>query len=109
MEVGVVGANIEDGRHRREQPLCSMNLAVARIAAARKAADAADVPFVINARTDSYLAARLFGGPADERCFEETVRRGRAYRDAGADCIFLPALPHPAIIPRLVPDIPRPI
>lgn len=109
IDVGVVGANIEDGTHRREQPLCSMNLAVARIDAARKAAEAAGIPFVINARTDSYLAARLFGRPADERCFEETVRRGQAYRDAGADCIFIPGLAHRETIRRLVHEIGGPI
>jgi len=106
---GVVGANIEDGTHRREQPLCSMNLAVARVHAARRAADAAGIPFVINARTDSYLAARLFNLAADGRCFEETVHRGRAYVEAGADCIFIPGLADRDTIGRLVAAIGAPI
>lgn len=105
MACGVVGANIEDGTHREEQPLCSMNLAVARVHAAREVADAAGIAFVINARTDAYLAARLFGRPHDETCFEETVRRAQAYRAAGADCIFIPGLADGATIGRLVQAI----
>ena len=106
---GIVGANIEDGTHRREQPLCSMNLAVARIHAVRQVADQAGIPFVINARTDSYLAARMFGLPVDQRCFDETVDRGRAYREAGADCIFIPGLADRDTIRRLVQAIGGPI
>ncbi|HTY69715.1 MAG TPA: isocitrate lyase/phosphoenolpyruvate mutase family protein [Alphaproteobacteria bacterium] len=109
IEGGVVGANIEDGTHRREQPLCSMNLAVARIHAARRAAEAAGIPFVINARTDSYLAARIFNQPQDAKSFEETVHRGRAYLEAGADCIFIPGLADPDTIGRLVAAINGPI
>ncbi len=109
IEGGVVGANIEDGTHRREQPLCSMNLAVARIHAARRAAEVAGIPFVINARTDSYLAARIFNQPQDAKCFEETVDRGRAYLEAGADCIFIPGLADPSTIGRLVAAIDGPI
>ena len=109
MDGGVVGANIEDGTHRREQPLCSMNLAVARIHAARRAADTAGVPFVINARTDSYLAARIFNQPQDAKCFDDTVHRGRAYREAGADCIFIPGLADRDTIGRLVAAIGAPI
>jgi 2-methylisocitrate lyase-like PEP mutase family enzyme len=106
---GVVGANIEDGTHRREQPLFSTNLAVARIHAARRAAEEAGIPFVINARTDAYLAARIFNLPQDDACFEETVRRGRAYREAGADCIFIPGLADGPTIGRLVKAIGGPI
>ena len=109
IDAGIVGANIEDGTHRREQPLFSMNLAVARIHAARRAADAAGIPFVINARTDPYLAARIFDLPRDQQCFDETVRRGRAYREAGADCIFIPGVADRDTIRRLVEAIGGPI
>jgi 2-methylisocitrate lyase-like PEP mutase family enzyme len=109
IDVGIVGANIEDGTHRREQPMCSSNLALARIHAARSAGDAAGVKFVINARTDAYLAARIFGQKPDQSHFDETVRRGRAYREAGADCIFIPGLADGDTIRRLVKEIGAPI
>lgn len=105
LEAGIVGGNIEDGTHDRAQPLWPLEIAVARIRAARWAADAAGVPFVINARTDHYLA----GGKADMAGFDETVRRGRAYREAGADCIFIPGLTDRETIGRLVQAIGGPI
>lgn len=106
---GIVGANLEDGTHQREQPLYPLELAVARIRAARQAGEAAGVPFVINARTDSYLAARIFGRQPGAADFDETVRRGRAYREAGADCIFIPGLEDRDTIGRLVAAIGGPI
>jgi len=98
---GIVGGNIEDGTHDPKAPLCSVDLAVARIRAARQAGEQAGVPFVINARTDHYLA----GGGLTEEGFSETVRRGRAYREAGADCVFIPGLTDRDTIRRLVEAI----
>jgi 2-methylisocitrate lyase-like PEP mutase family enzyme len=71
--VGVVGCNLED----RQRPVGE---AAARIAAARARADAEGVPLVINARLDL-----PFQDPAE---IEEASRRARAYREAGADCVF---------------------
>lgn len=105
LEAGIVGGNIEDGTHDRARPLWPLDVAVGRIHAARRAADAAGVPFVINARTDHYLA----GGKLDAAGFEETVRRARAYREAGADCIFIPGLTDRETIGRLVQAIGGPI
>jgi 2-methylisocitrate lyase-like PEP mutase family enzyme len=106
---GVAGANLEDGTHRREQPLYPLEISVARIRAARQAAEAAGIPFVLNARTDSYLAARIFGREPAASDFDETVRRGRAYREAGADCIFIPGLEDRDTIARLVKSLGGPI
>jgi 2-methylisocitrate lyase-like PEP mutase family enzyme len=109
LAAGIVGCNIEDGTHRREQPLYPFDLSVARVRAVRREGERAGVPFVINARTDGYLAAMIFGTPQDAGCFEETVRRGRAYREAGADCIFVPGLSDRDTIGRLVAAIGGPI
>jgi 2-methylisocitrate lyase-like PEP mutase family enzyme len=105
IEAGIVGGNLEDGTHDPKAPLCSLDLAVARIRAARRAGNAAGVPFVINARTDHYLA----GGKLDEAGFAETLRRGKAYHEAGADCIFIPGLQDLPTISRLVQAIGAPI
>ncbi len=109
LAAGIVGGNIEDGTHRREQPLFPLELSVARIRAARSAGNEKGVPFVINARTDAYLAARIFGKKPDSGDFDETVRRGRAYREAGADCIFIPGLADPDVIGRLIAAIGGPV
>jgi 2-methylisocitrate lyase-like PEP mutase family enzyme len=81
VEAGAVGINIEDGTAAPEQ-------LAARIAAARAAAEAAGVRLYINARADVYLRALK---PEGERV-EETLRRARLYREAGASGLFVPGL-----------------
>ena len=84
IRTGVVGINLEDGTPRADMPMRSMQDSVARIRAAREAAQVEGVPIVINARIDLYL--KNVG--TDETRFAETVRRGKAYMAAGADCLF---------------------
>jgi 2-methylisocitrate lyase-like PEP mutase family enzyme len=89
IEAGAVGINLEDTIHYERagaQPrsLYELPLAVERIRAARQAADAAQVPIVINGRTDVYLLG--IGEKASR--FEHAVRRLNAYREAGADCLY---------------------
>ena len=47
-----------------------------------------ELPIVLNARTDAYL---LEVGPPEKR-YDEALRRLAAFRDAGADCVFVPGL-----------------
>lgn len=88
IETGAAGLNIEDSIGGDEGARFSIDAAAARVAAARDAGTDAGIPMVINARTDT-----LAGGGTGE----EAVARGRAYLDAGADCIFVLG----AIGPRL--------
>lgn len=101
----VVGMNFEDSTGDPANPLFTVEQQVARIHAIRQTAAAADVPFVLNARTDVFLAAA--GAP--ETRFEETVRRANAYREAGADCIFVPGVTAAAGIAALVRAIHGPL
>jgi 2-methylisocitrate lyase-like PEP mutase family enzyme len=78
IQLGVVGANIEDAMRPLNESVALMRTAIA-------AGEAEGVPLVLNARTDVYLAG---GGPPDD-LFAETVRRGRAFLDVGADCVFV--------------------
>jgi 2-methylisocitrate lyase-like PEP mutase family enzyme len=78
-EAGLVGCTIEDG------PLYDLGLAVERIAAGVEAARAAGFPFLLTAR-----AHNLLYGPPD---VEETIRRLKAYEDAGAAVLMAPGLP----------------
>jgi 2-methylisocitrate lyase-like PEP mutase family enzyme len=98
LRTGVVGFNLEDGTPSSEEPLRSIEDASARIRAARAAANAAGVPAVINARIDLYI--KNVGDHASR--FEETVRRGKAYLAAGADCIYPFGLADVGIIARLI-------
>jgi 2-methylisocitrate lyase-like PEP mutase family enzyme len=63
------------------------------------------VPLVVNARTDVYLAK--VGEPT--RRYDETVRRLAAFRDAGADCLFVPGVRDRETIGRIVTDLKYPI
>jgi len=88
---GAVGVNIEDSAKAgcggpETGTLLDPHLQAARIAAVRKVADAAGVPLVINARTDVLLDH----GVVTEARLREAVDRGNAYREAGADCVFVP-------------------
>jgi len=98
LQTGVVGFNIEDGTTSPDKPVRSIEDASARIRAARAAATVAEVPAVINARVDLYI--KNVGDPASR--FDETVRRGKAYLAAGADCIYPFGLADADIIARLV-------
>jgi 2-methylisocitrate lyase-like PEP mutase family enzyme len=92
IKAGVVGVNIEDaspnadGREAND-PLLPATAHAARIAAARKAAEDLDVPIVVNAVTHTYLKL-----PEGASRFQDTVYRARLYREAGADCVYVPRL-----------------
>jgi 2-methylisocitrate lyase-like PEP mutase family enzyme len=105
IDAGAVGINLEDQVHDGTHSLYDLDVAVQRVRAAREAADATGVPLVINARTDVYL---LGIGEPDTR-FEHAVRRANAYRKAGADCLFLPAVARRADIERIVPALEGPL
>lgn len=105
IDAGAVGINLEDQLHGATASLYDLDTAVQRVRTAREAADSAGVPLVINARTDVYL---LGVGDPDSR-FDHAVRRANAYRKAGADCLFIPALVRRADIERIVPALDGPL
>jgi 2-methylisocitrate lyase-like PEP mutase family enzyme len=86
VRAGAVGLNLEDVTGDDETSHVEVDLQLEKIAAIRQASAAAGVSLVINARTDIYLQPI---GPEETR-FERTVERLRAYRKAGADCLFAP-------------------
>ncbi|ANF32293.1 phosphonomutase [Leifsonia xyli] len=90
--VGVVGANLED----RMRPF---DEAVASVRAAIAAADAEGVPFALNARTDVFVRNAF---PTDDEKIEEAVRRGRAFLDEGATCVFVPGKLDERTVQRLI-------
>jgi 2-methylisocitrate lyase-like PEP mutase family enzyme len=105
LEAGAVGLNLEDGTGRPDAPLADLALQVEKIRAVVAVGRRHGVPIVLNARTDVYLdrvgleAGRL----------AETIRRGEAYRDAGADCVFIPGVTDPAVISALVKQLACPV
>jgi 2-methylisocitrate lyase-like PEP mutase family enzyme len=105
IEAGAVGMNFEDATGDREHPLFDLQLQLERIRAMRETGETLGVPLVINARTDVYL---LQVGEAVAR-YDEALRRLSAFRDAGADCVFVPGVVDPVTIRRFVRDLHCPI
>lgn len=105
LEAGAVGINLEDWSDHPGPGLLDAEFQAERLIAAREAARANGGDMVINARTDVYL----YEVGAPETRFDETVRRARRYRDAGADCVFIPGVRDAATISALVSAIDAPI
>jgi len=102
---GAVGLNFEDVTGDDESSHVELALQVKNIRAIRETSTALGVAVVINARTDIYLMPI---GPAATR-FERAVERLRAYREAGADCLFVPGLCDREIIEKLVKALGAPL
>ncbi len=103
IDAGAVGMNLED--RVEEKRLIDFPLAVERVRAARQAADATGARLVLNARTDAFEAPEI---PRDKR-LAEAVRRGNAFREAGADSVFVPFVGDRGTIEQLVQQIRAPL
>ena len=102
---GAVGINFEDSTHGQERKLVDVSLQAELLKAIRETALAMDVPLVVNARIDVFLLK--IGDPITR--LEEAVRRGKAYRQAGADCLYPISLSDAPTIAYLVQAINGPI
>lgn len=111
IDAGAVGLNLEDATDQstptvRKKNLFPLDQQLASLRAVRDAGEKKGVPIVINARTDAYWADST--EPEEDR-IAETIRRGRAYIEAGADCIFIPGATTLSLIKRLVDEIGAPV
>ena len=99
---GVVGASIEDYCGDRQQPLYDIELAVERVRAAKEAVAELDYPFMLTARAECYL----YGSPNP---FKDSVERVNRYREAGADCLYVPGIRDIDTIRELVAAVDGPV
>lgn len=98
MQAGLAGGNIED-RDPEGGGLYDEALAVERI---RAGVAAAEGPFVLTARTDGFLV----GAPD---ALARSIRRANLFREAGADCLYVPGVADLATVATLVREIDGPI
>jgi 2-methylisocitrate lyase-like PEP mutase family enzyme len=84
VETGVAGLSIEDFTGDRANPLYDFDLAVARIGAARAAIDKAGGDVLLTGRSEGFIR-----GKPD---LDETIRRLKAYAEAGAECLYAPGI-----------------
>lgn len=90
---GAVGGNLEDA-------LAPLAASVAAVQAVVSAREAEGTVFVLNARTDAFLKAPADASAADK--LADAITRGRAYLDAGAECVFVPGVRDADTITQLV-------
>jgi methylisocitrate lyase len=81
---GIAGLSIEDSTGDGAQPLHDVDLAVERVRAARQAIDDSGTGVVLTGRSEGFVVGRPD--------IDETIRRLRAYAEAGADCLYAPRI-----------------
>jgi 2-methylisocitrate lyase-like PEP mutase family enzyme len=81
---GVAGLSIEDSPQGGPPRLYEFDEAVARVKVARAAIDKAGGDVVFTARSEGFIRGRPD--------LDETIRRIKAFVDAGADCIYTPGI-----------------
>jgi 2-methylisocitrate lyase-like PEP mutase family enzyme len=96
IDAGAAGINIEDSVGAAKAPLFPVDVAAARVAAVRRAADRSGVPLVINARVDT-----LAGGGE----WDDAITRANAYLAAGADVVFVLGLGTEDLVKRALAEI----
>ncbi|MBI3448654.1 MAG: isocitrate lyase/phosphoenolpyruvate mutase family protein [Acidobacteria bacterium] len=98
---GLAGGSIEDSTGRPADPIYDLPLAVARIRAAAGVVRSLPVPFTLTARAENFLVGRPD--------FGDTIRRLRAYQEAGADVLYAPGLLSRDDIAAVVRAVDRPV
>ena len=100
---GVSGLSIEDNSGRSDKPLYEKRLAVDRIRAARAAIDDSGIPVVLTGRCETWLAEQ-------SGSLATALDRLVAYAEAGADCLYAPAVTAPNEIAAIVKAVaPKPV
>jgi methylisocitrate lyase len=106
LAAGAVGCNLEDS-FPADGSLRDSAAQVARLAAARRAADAAGVALFINARTDVFFQAPA--AAHDAAMVDAALERARAYAAAGASGLFVPGVVAENLIARIADASPLPV
>jgi len=84
VDTGVAGLSIEDSTGNPAEPLFPIDVAVARLKAARGAIDAAGTGTLLVGRAENFIAGRPD--------LDDAIARLRAYAQAGADCLYAPGI-----------------
>ncbi len=102
VEAGASGVSIEDARGHGPDPLYSLEEAVERLKAARRAIDQTGSDVLLTGRAEGYLHGRPD--------LDDAVRRLTAYAEAGADCLYAPGIRTRAEIIAVVEAVaPKPV
>ncbi len=101
-DTGIAGLSIEDASGDEAHPLFEFDLAVQRVGAARRAIDESGTGIVLTGRSEGFVCGRPD--------IDETIRRLRAYAEAGADCLYAPRIDNLEHISAIVAAVsPKPV
>ncbi len=106
LDTGIAGVNIEDTR-TDNHTLYSLDEQCNRIRIIKEVAQERDIPLFINARTDVLIHGNLF--PNEKAKFDEIVKRGLAYKEAGAGCFYPILMKKEEDLKKLVTTINYPV
>jgi 2-methylisocitrate lyase-like PEP mutase family enzyme len=102
VETGIAGLSIEDSSGDQADPLVEFELAAERIRAARGAIDESGGDIVLTGRSEGFVCGRPD--------IDETIRRLRAYAEAGADCLYAPRIDNLEHVAAIVAAVsPKPV
>jgi 2-methylisocitrate lyase-like PEP mutase family enzyme len=100
LATGIAGISIEDSTGDPAQPLYEFELAVERVRAAASAVSGTGV--LLTARSEGFIVGRPD--------LDETLKRLRAFADAGAECLYAPGIRDHSQIRAVVEAVsPRPV
>ncbi|MBA2559344.1 MAG: isocitrate lyase/phosphoenolpyruvate mutase family protein [Propionibacteriales bacterium] len=101
-DTGIAGLSIEDASGDEANPLFEFDLAVERMRSARRAIDQSGTGIVLTGRSEGFVCGRPD--------IDETVRRLRAYAEAGADCLYAPRIENLEHVAAIVTAVaPKPV
>jgi 2-methylisocitrate lyase-like PEP mutase family enzyme len=99
---GIAGLSVQDSSGDAAEPLLPFELSVERVRAARRAIDESSTGVLLTARSEGFVVGRPD--------IVETLRRLRAYSEAGADCLYAPRITTVADIEAVVAAVaPKPV
>ena len=99
---GIAGLSIEDSSGDEADPLFEFDLAVERVAAARRAIDDSGTGVVLTGRSEGFVCGRPD--------IDETIHRLQAYAEAGADCLYAPRIDQLEHVSAIVAAVsPKPV
>lgn len=105
IEIGVAGINIEDTNKQSHQ-LYTINEQVERIEVINETIKKKNTSIFINARTDVFIQTNA---GTNNELLEDAIRRGTAYKKAGADCFYPIALREQQAISTIAEKLKMPI
>lgn len=107
LSCGICGINFEDRHISAREGIYALEIQVERLQLLRRVAQSLSKPVFINARTDLFLQQP--DTTKHDALISAALYRARAYREAGADCIFIPGLTEPALIQEFCAGSPGPV